>query len=246
MTAKVPAPEPRPYLALSTAETLYQAQMTREGWPASAWISGMDDLHQMIREIDFGAMMSALIRDNFDKKTKTLDLSHNKLKGMPLSPILDAICRSEDSSEMRHLMLNNNGLFGVIQNEHFPQNLESIDLSHNDLFSLTLPLLAILPMGLEHLYIRDNHIRDEDRFGWSLLPKHLRILSVEDNDCQGSIHWDHLPPTLDELSVSSNVALRSLHDKPLKWIAPKASDTQVTFRRKTPCRNVPCKFGECS
>ena len=175
--------------------------------------------------------MHHLINDHYNKETKTLDLSHEKLNEFPISPVLHSIYRTTSGLGIETLNLSKNQLFGVIHGDHLPFSLKVVDLSNNDLFSFSVPLLGILPPGLEELHIQNNHFCDNGDFAWYLLPRNLKVLEMQGNAFMGRIGWNELPQTLHTLMVSTNQASVSLLDKPDKWKIWRPTEQEVVLMK---------------
>ena len=173
--------------------------------------------------------MHHLINDHYNKGTKTLDLSDHKLSEFPITPVLHSIHRTTSGLDIQTLNLSQNQLFGVIHGDHLPFSLKVVDLSNNDLFSFSVPLLSILPPGLEELHIQNNHFCDNGDFAWYLLPRNLKVLQMQGNAFMGRIVWNQLPQTLNTLIVSTNQASGSLLDKPDKWKIWRQTEREVMF-----------------
>ena len=162
-----------------------------------------------------------LVHERIGKKynLSTLNLSNDKLQDLPISPVLKAI--NSCILNIKQLKLDNNNLYGVMDHARFPLDLQILDLSHNDLYAFSLRLMHVMPPGLTHLYLHDNHFCDGGRFAWGLLPKHLQILSLHGNQFQGKVDWDDLAVYRDLtwVTVSCLVANKSMHTMPYGWRA---------------------------
>ena len=148
-----------------------------------------------------------------------LDLGF-KLRDLPILPVLTAIHLSAYNPMIGALKLNNNHLFGVIEADKLlpiPFRLNTLDLSHNDLYGFVRSLIQSVPRGLKHLYLQNNHLCDDSHFPWELLPNGLENLSLQRNDFRGRIEWNELPSKLTVFTVSHRMAKKSKKDMPNEW-----------------------------
>ena len=71
--------------------------------------------------------MHHLINDDYNKETKTLDLSDHKLSEFPITPVLHSIHRTTSELDIETLNLSQNQLFGVIHGDHLPFSMKVVD-----------------------------------------------------------------------------------------------------------------------
>lgn len=184
----------------------------------------VQQFNEVMQGMDLSQEIKALvliIERHYNPKTKTLDLSYDRLRSMPIVPVLCAIQRCKYFSVMERLKLNNNRLFGVItmdMDATLPPNIKYLDISGNDLYSVGQSLVTILPRELTECYAQNNHFGDNNFFPWYLLPAKIRILSLRQNEFEGRIQWSALPSQLKVLIVSKAVASKSMFGKPRHWV----------------------------
>ena len=139
------------------------------------------------------------------------------LPNFPILAVMNAVALHPKAFGIRHLRLSDNGLFGVMDSVPFPFTLKSLDLSGNDLYAFSMPLLRCMPYGLRELFLENNHFYDGGHFSWELLPKPMRRASLHRNEFHGKIDWNQLPLKLESLTVSNAVANISVLSMPSDW-----------------------------
>ena len=143
-----------------------------------------------------------------------------QLFGVPVHAALRAIAVHEHRLMIQVLSLRGNGLFGGIESMQFPENLRILDLSNNDLYGFSGPLLLSMPPLLSRLYLQNNHFCDRGQFAWNLLPKGLQTLFAHRNHFYGTIDWNVFAQheALSSLTVTDQTAKVSIHDMPRGWV----------------------------
>ena len=164
--------------------------------------------------------LNAIITDNYNHVTKTLDLS-TKVVGVSFSSVLKAIISMPFFREMEHLILSHNQFANSLYSDGLyffgalPPSLRTLDMSNNK-FSNSDILWTTLPTQLAVLCLQNN--RFKGAIGWFALPKELETLFLHGNEFEGEIYWYFLP-NLKELSTSKNMAHNSISMKlmPQSW-----------------------------
>ena len=79
--------------------------------------------------------VAEIIDDNFLHRLHghSLDLGNGKVQNMPIMPVLHAISESEYSSEIKHLWLNDNNLFGTMKWDLLPRQLQTLRIEGNQI-----------------------------------------------------------------------------------------------------------------
>ena len=185
-------------------------------------------------ESDFYLDLDVLIIQNYDRKTKTLDL-RGAVKGGDFIKVLERIKQNGLSffNQIERLVLSGNEFKHVFNPDEvrlpeFPSTLKTLDLSGNQLSGSAFPWNK-LPMSLENLYLQNNRL--DGIVLWKLLPKRLKVLWIFGNQIQGPIEWNKLPEDMNILGVP-----KGMTDGPRTptnmWIKEKAEDPIKKFYTK--------------
>ena len=97
--------------------------------------------------------ISEIVDRNF-LNNHSLNLGNGKVQNMLIATVLEVISESEHSSEIKHLWLNDNNLFGTVKWDSLPRQLQTLRIEGNQITG-TIDWKA-LPSSLKTIVVSSN------------------------------------------------------------------------------------------
>ena len=117
------------------------------------------NLHRIETEI------AQLIDARYSSRFKVLTLRDKYFENMPISLVMDAICKSNYFYQIEHLLMHGNGMIGDFEWNSLPPMLQTLRIDDNDL--QTKIQWEILPPNLRTMYVSldvaSNSLSDRPR-----------------------------------------------------------------------------------